>query len=96
MGEGPEGQKQFMLERGLEIAYFIEKIIAQSNIPPTQADQRTGGVVLVGWSLGCSVADFLLSNVDSLSPSTLSTLSKYLHTVIYHGKWSEDSFSTVI
>lgn len=86
-----------MLERGLEIAHFLEKFIAQSNIPPTQADseQRTGGVAVIGWSLGCSVLDCLLANIDSLEFSTLDTLSKYLHTAVHHGKESEGSFSTI-
>jgi hypothetical protein len=96
LSDGAKGQKQFILERGLEIAHFIEKFIAQNNIPPTQADQRTGGIAVLGWSLGCTFVNALLSNIDYLSPFTVSTLSKYLHTVIYHGEHPYNSTISLI
>lgn len=46
----------------------------------------TGGIVVVGWSLAAIHLIALLAYVDELSRDTRSTLQKYLHTILCHGK----------
>ena len=47
---------------------------------------NTGGIALIGWSLGGIHVLALLAYLDALPGNTQSILQKYLHTILCHGE----------
>ena len=78
-------QTAFFQARGEEIATFIELFINQNNIPAPSADGKTGGVGLLGWSLGNTFSVATIANLQSYATSTQHTLAKYLRALIFQG-----------
>lgn len=83
--EGSDGQKEWLRQRGVELAKFLHNFIDKNSIPPTQGE-NSGGLAVVGWSLGTIMVQAMISNLDSLPQSVLKDLSGHLHTVILQGK----------
>ncbi|KAI0704536.1 hypothetical protein C8Q76DRAFT_779013 [Earliella scabrosa] len=72
----------FIRDRGVEIATFILRFIEANAIPPTSSDGKAGGILLLGWSLGCTLALSVLANVDALPPAMQDQLSSYLRSYV--------------
>ena len=83
---GPEtAQTSFFQARGLELATFIETFISKNDIPAPSSDGKTGGIGVLGWSLGNTFTVSLLANIESYPNSTQTTLAKYLRAAIFQG-----------
>ena len=67
---------------------FIDKFIEAFHLPPISPDGSTGGIALMGWSLGCSVALSVVSHMDTYAQSVQTRLGAYLRTLILHGEWT--------
>ncbi|KAK2467226.1 hypothetical protein APHAL10511_000775 [Amanita phalloides] len=79
---GTKEQKDaFNQDRGHEIAMFIQKLIEKENIPPITADGKSGGVAVLGWSLGTGYADATIAYADTLPSDVRSHLSKYIRSL---------------
>ncbi|KAG6873149.1 hypothetical protein C0995_002302 [Termitomyces sp. Mi166 len=75
---GTEAQKDAEFQtRGLEIATFIDNFIVQYNLPPISEDGKTGGIILLGWSLGSVQALATISSAHALSVDVRARLGAY-------------------
>ncbi|TFK82037.1 alpha/beta-hydrolase [Polyporus arcularius HHB13444] len=74
----------FLRARGAELAAFIDKFIQEANLPPVSADGSSGGIALMGWSLGCAFALSVVSHIDTYPQSVQARLGAYLRTLILH------------
>ncbi|KAF8643345.1 hypothetical protein AX16_009074 [Volvariella volvacea WC 439] len=83
LSQGVAGELAFFRERGKELGLFLDAFIQKNNIPAARSD-RTGGIVLVGWSLGCMFTHAFLANPDVFTSTILARLNKYVHTVVQH------------
>ncbi len=79
-------KESFLRARGSEVAIFIDKFIQEFHLPPVSADGHSGGIALMGWSLGCSVALSVVSHMDTYPQRVQTRLGAYLRTLILHGK----------
>jgi pimeloyl-ACP methyl ester carboxylesterase len=83
-----EEVEPFFRAQGAEIAAFLVKFATEQRIPVVDSDPdspTTGGIALIGWSLGGIHVLTLLAYLDELPEDTQSTLRKYLHTILSHG-----------
>ncbi|GJJ16022.1 hypothetical protein Clacol_010301 [Clathrus columnatus] len=81
--QGSEEEKTAWLDaRGHEIANFIVRFIEKENIPPVTG--KTGGVILLGWSVGVGEANATIAAADSLPTPVRSIFTKYLRSLILH------------
>jgi pimeloyl-ACP methyl ester carboxylesterase len=72
--------------QGIELAYFIDRFITENNLPPIGKDGSSGGVVVLGWSLGCIFSLSAIANTDLLSDSVQANLAKYIRALILYGE----------
>lgn len=82
MSRTVEGQEGFLRSQAVDIATFLAMFAREQHIP--LADGTSGGIVLVGWSLGSSHVHAVVAHLDALPSNVLSDLEKYLHTVVCH------------
>ncbi|KAL5488023.1 hypothetical protein ACEPAI_6131 [Sanghuangporus weigelae] len=75
-----EAKEQFMRTRGLEIARFLVWLVKELNIPPASEDGKSGGIALLGWSLGNITTMAFLGNLSSYAEDITETLEPYLRT----------------
>jgi pimeloyl-ACP methyl ester carboxylesterase len=79
-----EQRTSFLTDRGHEIAFFIDAFIQKHNLPPISLDGKTGGAVLVGWSLGNAVSLATIAYADSLPSDVQSRLAGYIRGLVLH------------
>ncbi|KAG1726060.1 uncharacterized protein EDB91DRAFT_1229168 [Suillus paluster] len=77
-----EGQEGFFRSQAIEIATFLVTFARQQNISPAQG--TSGGIALIGWSLGSLFTHAVVAYLDALPSDVLSDLEKYLHTMLSH------------
>ncbi|KAI5998909.1 hypothetical protein F5J12DRAFT_895300 [Pisolithus orientalis] len=70
--------KEYLHLACLQIVRFLVTFIASQSIPKYANEQKTGGTILIGWSL-------VLYSPDALTTEELRDLESYLHTVVYYG-----------
>lgn len=83
-----ESQKKYMGLLGLQIARFILGFAASQALPAYDAENKSGGIVLLGWSLGGLFLNTVLANLDGLAADELHNLDSLLHTTITYGTYS--------
>ncbi|KAF8437541.1 hypothetical protein L210DRAFT_3545979 [Boletus edulis BED1] len=88
-GIGPQKKideaEPFFRAQGSEIAMFLVRFATDQCIPMANpSSPNTGGITLIGWSLGGIHVLALLAYLDELPEDTQSTLQKYLHTILSH------------
>ncbi|KAI5117179.1 hypothetical protein M0805_008158 [Coniferiporia weirii] len=71
---------EFLRARGLEIARFLVWVISEKMIPRASADGLTGGLALMGWSLGNLTAMAFLRHLGTFPSDIINTLEPYLKT----------------
>ncbi|KAG1811492.1 uncharacterized protein BJ212DRAFT_1301999 [Suillus subaureus] len=77
-----EGQEGFLRSQAVDIATFLVMFAREQHIPP--AEGTSGGIALLGWSLGSLHTHAVMAHLDALPYNVLSDLEKYLHTVVCH------------
>lgn len=80
-----EERAKFLGARGHELALFLDWFIKRHNLPPISPDGKNGGIILIGWSLGCALIFAAISHADSLPIDVQSRLTKYIRKLIMHG-----------
>ncbi|KAG5718709.1 hypothetical protein E4T56_gene16592 [Termitomyces sp. T112] len=82
---GTDEQKDAELQaRGAEISTFIDNLIQESNIPPISEDRKTGGIILLGWSLGSATALAAIASTHGLSSDARTRLGTRIKSVIFY------------
>ena len=88
ISSGADSQKaQFLQNRGQEIATFIATFMQRNSLPPLSPDGRSGGIALLGWSLGNSFTLATVANVLSYSPVEQNLLASNLRGLIMQGMY---------
>jgi hypothetical protein len=72
-------------DRGHEVGMFVHKLIDKENLPPISADRKTGGIVLVGWSAGGSLANATIAHVETLPSEVRTRLALCIRSLIVQG-----------
>ncbi|KAI0833353.1 alpha/beta-hydrolase [Trametes gibbosa] len=84
----------FMLARGQEVYELLKGLIKTGNIPIADRENRKGGIIVAGWSMGTAWMTALLAYAASLS-SEEPKLSDYIQQVVFLGTSSRGpSYST--
>ncbi|KIL65767.1 hypothetical protein M378DRAFT_161777 [Amanita muscaria Koide BX008] len=85
LSQGSEGQRSdFLKDRAHEIATFIDRFIQKNHLPPISSDGKSGGVILLGWSLGCAEAAATIAHADSLPSHIRLHLSSHLRALVIY------------
>ncbi|TFK25402.1 hypothetical protein FA15DRAFT_687009 [Coprinopsis marcescibilis] len=66
---------------GLELVHFIDMFIRVNKLPEISEDGETGGVALLGWSLGNSFTLSGITHASELADDAKDRLSKHLRSV---------------
>ncbi|KAJ7039386.1 Alpha/Beta hydrolase protein [Mycena alexandri] len=75
--EGTDAERLTLLEQqGHDLAMFVDGLIM------LQSTSNTGGIALVGWSMGTTFLLPLIASVDTLPIATRERLSAQVHSVI--------------
>ncbi|KAJ8073170.1 hypothetical protein PM082_020039 [Marasmius tenuissimus] len=77
-----EGRKVFMDRIGQQLADFMVQFIEKENIPQAAPDFKSGGIVLMGWSMGTSSAMALFSDPKLISPEVYGVLEGYVRDLV--------------
>ncbi|KAK7055271.1 Alpha/Beta hydrolase protein [Favolaschia claudopus] len=84
-GGSGDAERQTQLDnRGREISNFIVNFITQNRLPPISNDGKTGGAIILGWSVGAPYAMAALSSADSLPLASRVVLAAYLRSVVIY------------
>lgn len=81
--------QSFLARRGLEIAQFLVWLIEKNDIPMRSADGKTGGIALLGWSMGVTTVLSFFANLKSYPCEIVTKLEPYLKSLILHGMYSD-------
>ncbi|OSD05350.1 hypothetical protein PYCCODRAFT_1475403 [Trametes coccinea BRFM310] len=79
---GAEGLDSYVRQRAHELYECLQALVEERNIPPFSPASKKGGIVLVGWSLGCTWISGLLAHVSSF-PAGHARLQAYIRRVIW-------------
>ncbi|KAJ7499883.1 Alpha/Beta hydrolase protein [Mycena latifolia] len=75
--EGTEDERASLLEQqGRDLALFLDGLIDELSIP------QSGGIALIGWSMGTIFLLSLIASVDTLPATTKDRLSSFVRTVV--------------
>ncbi|KIM42184.1 hypothetical protein M413DRAFT_444643 [Hebeloma cylindrosporum] len=78
------GDKSFMERLALEVKHFLLWFIDTHNIPKITADRKSGGFVLMGWSMGNVTALSILGYQDVVGNEAYQRLEPYLRQLILY------------
>ncbi|KAG6886860.1 hypothetical protein C0992_001969 [Termitomyces sp. T32_za158] len=85
MSGGTEEQKDAELQaRGVEIATFIDNLILKNNLSPMAQDNKDGGIILLGWSIGSAHALATIASAHALPSETRARLGAHIKSVIIY------------
>ena len=91
-GDDADAHAEFLRERGLEIALFIGWAIKEKSLPPIKIEgaSASGGIVLLGWSLGNITTLAFLANLDKYPVELNRVFKSYLRRFDMYGKpWNK-------
>ncbi|KAF8655200.1 hypothetical protein AX16_003232 [Volvariella volvacea WC 439] len=79
---GSDAQKtEFLDAQGMQLLTFIDKYMID-NRPPLNTHAKTGGIALMGWSLGNVLTLAAVANADKLPTDARDRLASQLRSVI--------------
>ncbi|KAJ6544334.1 Alpha/Beta hydrolase protein [Mycena capillaripes] len=75
--DGNDAERASLLEQqGRDLAMFLDALIEEKSLP------QTGGIALIGWSLGALFLLALIASLETLSVAAKERLSSFVHTVV--------------
>ncbi|KAJ7824851.1 Alpha/Beta hydrolase protein [Mycena leptocephala] len=75
--EGTDAERASLLkQQGRDLAMFLDGLLSELSIP------QTGGIALIGWSMGTLFVLALIASIDTLPTATQERLSSFVHTVV--------------
>ena len=86
---GDEEDEEIILrEQGRAFGALVAHVIKQEHLPlPSESGGiKTGGVILVGRSIGCAYLMSLLGNLEYLDKELYTLLEQYVTTFMLHGE----------
>lgn len=81
-----ENMQTWMNHRARELYEFLGIFCRRENIPSYIPSEKTGGIILAGWSLGTSFMTAMLANIQDF-PTILGGIDmmQYLRHVVFYG-----------
>ncbi|PBK63889.1 hypothetical protein ARMSODRAFT_893703 [Armillaria solidipes] len=70
--------------RGHEIASFVDAFIQKFKLPPLSDDGKTGGVALLGWSVGGAFPVAAVASSSTLPTNVQTRLGSYVRSLIVY------------
>ena len=83
-----ESKAAYLCDRGLEIAGFLAWYLRNNTLPPVKTSDtgaKTGGLALIAWSSGNSLALALFGNLDAVPRDQRELIEPYLLSYIFFG-----------
>lgn len=80
-----EVQARGLRKRGIEIANLLVHLIDTLELPPIAEDKTSGGVSVLGWSMGAHLPIALLGSAPDLSQHVQDHLRPYIRSTILFG-----------
>ncbi|KAJ7124487.1 hypothetical protein C8R44DRAFT_703962 [Mycena epipterygia] len=75
--DGSETERDSLLEQqGRDLALFLDGLINELSLP------KSGGIALIGWSLGTIFLLSLVASIETLPIATQDKLAGFVHTVV--------------
>jgi len=84
LGGSEEQKDAWVASRGHELLTFIDTFCQKHNIPPISADGKSGGIAILGWSLGVPFANAALSSVHNFPADVRARLGSRLRAYMAH------------
>ncbi|KLO10051.1 hypothetical protein SCHPADRAFT_833106 [Schizopora paradoxa] len=79
----------FLQDRALEIAQFMVWLVNEKNVPKASGDGKSGGLAVLGWSLGNVFSVAFLRHLTSFPVEVKQVLSSYMRTgFLYESAYS--------
>ncbi|KAF6757952.1 hypothetical protein DFP72DRAFT_889486 [Ephemerocybe angulata] len=72
----------YLSNRGADVLAFVDGFIQENRLPAISEDGQTGGVAILGWSLGSSFAIAALASALKADSAVQSRLAKYIRALI--------------
>ncbi|KAG6864181.1 hypothetical protein C0991_011800 [Blastosporella zonata] len=76
------GRNVFLDRLAILVGDFVKQFVEQESVPKISADRRSGGIALLGWSMGCPTAMALFSNPNIFSKETYTLLEAYVKDLV--------------
>ncbi|KAF5388381.1 hypothetical protein D9615_000796 [Tricholomella constricta] len=83
-GGTEEAKDAEMQSIGHQIAIFLDNFIQKFNIPPISKDGKSGGIIFLGWSLGCTFTLATLANTLTLPLAVRNRLASRIRSVVLY------------
>jgi hypothetical protein len=80
------GRKSFMERLALQVTYFLQWFIRVHNTPCISSDRKSGGLVIMGWSLGNATSLSFLGHPDVVPQESYQELVPFLKRIIIFGQ----------
>ncbi|KAG5651399.1 hypothetical protein H0H81_008781 [Sphagnurus paluster] len=82
---GTDEQRDTLIQaRSHEIATFIDNAIQTLGLSPISDDGKSGGIVLLGWSIGAALALAAIAHSTTLPVEVRDRLSKHIRSLVLY------------
>jgi hypothetical protein len=79
------GRKSFFEQLALEMTHFLLWFIQTYNIPCISNNGKSGGLAIMGWSMGSITSLTVLGQPEVIPETSYRTLEHYLREMILFG-----------
>jgi hypothetical protein len=80
-----EGKASFMERLGAEVGHLLVWFAQTHKIPKISADRKSGGLSLMGWSMGNATSMSLFGYPEFVGKDTYTKLGPYFRQLILYG-----------
>ena len=79
------GEESFMKRLGLEVAHLLLWFADTQKVPKINADRKSGGFAVMGWSIGSATPLAVLAYPEVIGKETYQKLEPYFRKLIFFG-----------
>ena len=84
-GQKDRDKDEWMKTHGHHVAQLIDTLIRRHDLPPVSPDGQTGGVAILGWSLGAGDVLTSIAHAETLPSNVLSHFVQHVRALILYG-----------
>jgi len=81
-----EKRASFMEARGHEFGSFIDIFTQKFGLPPISDDGKTGGSIVLGWSMGSLFAAATVAHAPTLPVDVRSRIAQHVRALVVYGE----------
>jgi hypothetical protein len=82
----PAKAPNFIERLGDHVSDWLVSFIHQEKIPTIRIERKSGGVAILGWSMGCATAMSIFANPKILSTEAYAFLKDYVKDLVFYGE----------